>query len=467
MNMKTLSFALGCAACCTLFMALPIATAAAIDEQQFNELKDLVNKLGQKVDKQDQRIEQMEKTHAQDSQVHAQDQKTHEQDQQKIQELEKKLGETQQTVADVQQKATAAVAVPVEPLPRVPLDEGTVNHNFSILGDAEFQYAKTSGQHGTFLFADFAPIFLYRGGDKVLFEAGFDFGLQNNDRNSAAGGAGATTTINLSFAQLDYLMNDYVTLVAGDMLLPLGTYSERTAGWLNKIPDDPLPRDLLPGAGVGAQLRGAVPLGQSGKIINYSVWGVNGPSSADGTGNADQLDLGGNVGLRSDNAVANLHGQPSGGARVGWFMPFKPHYDLELGLSAQSGEWDDAGHHIWSAGVADASLHLGANFEVKGEYIRSWYGSDDHGNVHPEGWWVQAGYKLAGLNLEWPVINNIELVNRYDTIHDGLGTRTRRYTLGYIYYFSNTLLFEGDYEFLHSTDPTVKDQFVLQLSYGF
>src|SRR6266700_5795752 len=262
MNMKTLSFALGCAACCTLFMALPIATAAAIDEQQFNELKDLVNKLGQKVDKQDQRIEQMEKTHAQDSQVHAQDQKTHEQDQQKIQELEKKLGETQQTVADVQQKATAAVAVPVEPLPRVPLDEGTVNHNFSILGDAEFQYAKTSGQHGTFLFADFAPIFLYRGGDKVLFEAGFDFGLQNN-----ATGGGATTTINLSFAQLDYLMNDYVTLVAGAMVLPLGTYEERTAGWLNKIPDNPMPRDLLPGAGVGAQLRGAVPLGQFGKLV--------------------------------------------------------------------------------------------------------------------------------------------------------------------------------------------------------
>jgi len=468
MNMKTLSFALGCAAaCCTLFMALPIATAAAIDEQQFNELKDLVNKLGQKIDKQDQRIEQMEKTHAQDAQVHAQDQKTHEQDQQKIQELEKKLGETQQTVADVQQKATAAVAVPVEPLPRVPLDEGTVNHNFSILGDAEFQYAKTSGQHGTFLFADFAPIFLYRGGEKVLFEAGFDFGLQNNDRNSPAGGAGATTTTELSFAQLDYLMNDYVTLVVGDMVLPLGTYEERSAGWLNKIPDDPLPRDLLPGAGVGAQLRGAVPLGQNGKLVTYSVWGVNGPSSADGTGNADQLDLGGNVGLKSDNSVANLHGQPSGGARVGWFMPFKPHYDLELGLSAQSGEWDDACHHIWSAVVSYSSLHLGASFEVKGEYIRSWYGSDDRGNVHPEGWWVQAGYKLAGLNLDWPVINNIELVNRYDTIHDGLGTRTRRYTLGYIYYFSNTLLFEGDYEFLHSNDPTVKDQFLLQLSYGF
>jgi hypothetical protein len=460
--MKTGSFALGCAAVCfALFMALPVGRAAVIDDQQFNELKDLVNKLGQKVEKQDQRIDQLEKTHAQDAQAHGQDQKIHEQDQQKIQDLEQKLGETQRTVSDVQQQA--AMAGPVEPLPRMPLDEATVNHNFSILGDAEFQYAKTSGQHGTFLLADFAPIFLYRGGERVLFEAGFDFILQNN----APASPGMTTTINLSFAQLDYVMNDYVTLVAGNMLLPLGTYSERSAGWLNKIPDDPLPRDLLPGSGVGAELRGAIPVGQTGKLVNYSVWGVNGPSSADGSGNAGALDLGGNVGLRSDNAVANLHGQPSGGARVGWFMPFKPHYDLELGLSGQSGEWDNAGRHVWSAGVADASLHLGSSLEVKGEYIHSWYGSDDQGIIRPEGWWVQAGYKLAGLNLDWPVINNLELVNRYDTIHDGLGTRTRRYTLGYIYYLSNTLLFEGDYEFLHSNDPTQKDRLILQLSYGF
>jgi len=464
--MKTHSFVPGCAALwCAVALGLAGGTAAAADDQQLSELKDLLIKLSQKVDKQDQRIEQLENARAQDAQVHTQDQKTHEQDQQKIQELQQKLQETQRTVSDVQLHSAmhSAMAAPTEPLPRVPLDEGTVNHNFSILGDAEFQYAQASGQHGAFLLADFAPIFLYRGGDKVLFEAGFDFGLQNN----APGSPGASTTINLSFAQLDYLVNDYVTLVAGDMLLPLGTYSERTAGWLNKIPDDPLPRDLLPGAGVGVQLRGAVPLGQQGKLLNYSVWGVNGPSSADGTANAGSLDLGGNVGIRSDNAVANLHGHPSGGGRVGFFTPFKPHYDLEVGLSGQSGEWDDAGQHLWSAAVIDASLHLGSSLELKGEYIHSWYGSQDFGQVRPEGWWVQGGYKVAGLNLDLPFINNVELINRYDSIHDGMGIQTRRYTVGFIYYLSNTLLFEADYEFLHSNDPGQLDQLLLQLSYWF
>ena len=189
-------------------------------------------------------------------------------------------------------------------------------------------------------------------------------------------------------------------------------------------------------------------------MYKRQVYGVNGPGSADGTGNAGALDLGGNVGIRSDGVVANLHDNPSGGARLGLFMPFKPHYDLELGISGQSGEWDNAGTHLWSAGVLDAALHLGANFEAKGEYIVSRYGSDDLGLIRQQGWYVQAGYKLAGLNLELPLINNLELVGRYDSLHDGLGTTTERYTAGYVYNFTSTLLFEGDYEFLHSTDPT-------------
>jgi hypothetical protein len=377
----------------------------------------------------------------------------HEKDIEKIQQLQEKLAETQQLAADAEQKGVAAAQT--QPIPRQPIDEATVNHNFQILGDAEFHYDKTAGQHGGFLLADFAPIFLYRGGDNILFEAGFDTTIQNNATNSP----GYTTTFNLSFAQLDYVMNDYMTLAAGDLLLPLGTYTERGAGWLNKIPDDPLAVDaLLPGSGVGAELLGAVPLGDAGKFINYSVYGVNGPSSADGTGNAGALDLGGNVGLRSDDVVANLHGSPAGGARLGMFLPFKPHYDLELGISGQSGEWDNAGNHLWSAGVIDAALHLGPDFEAKGEYIISRYGSDDLGLIRQQGWYVQTGYKLAGLNLELPAINNLELVGRYDSLHDGLGTSTQRYTVGYVYYITNTLLFEGDYEFFHSNDPSQADQ---------
>ena len=448
-TMKPRAWTAGLVAAGWLMGAAPQVRAAdPVSAEDFNALKKTVEQLNLTV----QKLVQM----------HDADQQTHQKDQEQIQQLQQKLGETHQIAEAAEDKAESAARAQTSY--RIPTDSGSVNRNFMMLGDAEVQYAKTQGQHGGFVMADFAPIFLYRASDNVLFEAGFDFGLQN----TAPTTGGNTTTLNMSFAQLDYLINDYVTLVAGSMLLPLGTYSERAAGWLNKLPDDPLARDLLPGAGAGAQLRGAFAIGESGQRLSYSVWGVNGPSSADGTGSAAALDLGGNVGLRSDNTVANLHGNPSGGARLGYFAPFKPHYDLEIGISGQSGEWDDSGQHIWTAGVIDASLHLGSFVEVKGEYIRTQYGSDDLGNVRPRGWWAQAGYKLAGLNFDWPVINNVEVVGRYDDSRDGLGTNTRRWSPGFIYYITNALLFEGDYEFIHSSDPTMPGtRMILQLGYGF
>lgn len=431
-----------------------VLRAAEISEDEFKALKDAVHQQGEEMQKLSEQVKQLQ-------QAHEADEQQHQKDLQQIQQLQQTLQAQQTNVATVPKEVVEAA-----PLPRVPIDEATVNHNFSILGDAEFQYVNTRGQHPTFLLADFAPIFLYRGGDNVLFEAGFDFTLQNT--STGTHDSGQATGVNLSFAQLDYLFNDYATLSVGNLLLPLGTYSLRSAGWLNKIPDDPLPRDLLPGSGVGGELLGAVPVGTEGKLFNYAVWGVNGPSSSSSNADPGALDLGGNVGLRSDNTVANLHGNPSGGARIGFFYPYKPHYDFELGLSGQSGEWDDAGSHLWNAAIVDASLHLGSYFETKGEFINTWYGSDA-GNIHPQGWWIQSSYKLAGLDLSWPLINNVELVGRYDVSHDGLGTDERRETVGYVYYLSNTLLFEGDYEFFHgnSSDPNQKDRLILQLSYGF
>ena len=185
----------------------------------------------------------------------------------------------------------------------------------------------------------------------------------------------------------------------------------------------------IPGSGVGVELRGALPLGESGSLFNYAFYGVNGPGSADGSGNASALDLGGNVGIKSDGTTANLHNNPTGGGRLSVFVPFKPHYDLELGVSGQAGEWDNNGNHLWLAGVLDAALHLGPNFEAKAQYMITRFGSDDAGLVRQQGWFAQVGYKLSGLDLELPVVNNLELVGRYDSLrgwdqpHQPAGTR--------------------------------------------
>jgi hypothetical protein len=337
-------------------------------------------------------------------------------------------------------------------------------HNFTMVGDAEIQFGQARGQNATFTLADFAPIFLFRANDNILFEAGFDVTLQNNVDAAGNPNGGSSTAVDLSFGQLDYLLNDYVTIVAGYMVLPLGTYSERAAGWLNKIPDDPLPVDFLPGAGAGAQLRGAVPIGQAGQMLTYSGYAVNGPSSSDGTANAGSLDLGGNVG-----DSPNLNGYPSGGGRIGWFYPWKAHYDVELGVSGQSGDW--SGNFLWSALVVDAAIHISPYVEVKGEYIKTWEQTDNAGTIQPTGWWVQTGFKLAALNYDAPIVNDVELVERYDTANDAMGSTTDRFTTGVLYYITNTLWLEGDYEWLNNrglnANGLPSSQFIVQLSYGF
>jgi hypothetical protein len=449
---------------CVLGLALAPRATAMISDEDFNALKSAVTN-------QDQRIGQLENQH--------------EQDQQTIRQLQAQLGQTGQLATTAEQKAEAVAKV--QSVYPVASGARSALHNFSMVGDAEVQFGQAKGQNSGFVLADFAPIFLFRANDNILFEAGFDVMLQNG---SASGmnavtlapythDSGSGTSVSLSFAQLDYLFNDYVTIVAGYMIVPLGTYSERGAGWLNKIPDNPLPVGFLPGSGVGAQLRGAVPVGQSGQMLTYSVYGVNGPSSVDGSANSitldgsgntiPNLDLGGNVGLQNNGNNASLNNKPSGGGRIGWFYPWQAHYDVELGVSGQSGTW--AGNYLWSALVVDAAVHISPYVEVKGEYINTWQQTANAGTIQPTGWWVQGSYKLAGLNLDAPVVNDLELVERYDTANDAMGSTTDRFTTGLVYYLTNTLLLEGDYEWLKNyglnSAGLPSSMFVVQLSYGF
>ena len=231
------------AAGCALGVALT-PRAAAVTDEEFDALKNVVQQLGEKV----QKLEQ----------THEQDQKTHEQDQQQIQQLKEQLGETQKTATDAQQKAEAAAQVQPSSRCRARATRRTTSRWWATRRSSSARWmGSTAGLRWPILRRSSCS----GRGDNVLFEAGFDITLQNNAPGTTSGtGGGATTTFDLSFAQLDYLFNDYVTFVGGDMLLPLGTYTERSAGWLNKIPDDPLPRSLLP----EQRHRGPVARGGSG-----------------------------------------------------------------------------------------------------------------------------------------------------------------------------------------------------------
>ena len=64
-------------------------------------------------------------------------------------------------------------------------------------GDAEVQFGNVEGQHSAFALADFAPIFLYRANDNVLFEAGFDFMLPNGTALGTTSGTSSGSDLQL------------------------------------------------------------------------------------------------------------------------------------------------------------------------------------------------------------------------------------------------------------------------------
>jgi len=68
-------------------------------------------------------------------------------------------------------------------------------------------------------------------------------------------------------------------------------------------------------------------------------------------------------------------------------------------------------------------------------------------------------------------VNDLELVERYDFANDALGSSSDRFTTGIVYYLSNTLLLEGDYEWYKNSGLNSAglpaSQFIIQLSYGF
>ena len=84
---------------------------------------------------------------------------------------------------------------------------------------------ETQGVNENAFNSSISPVFLFQFQDRVLFEAEFEFELQE----------GITET-GLEYAQLDYIANDYLTLVGGKFLLPFGVFGERLhPTWINKF----------------------------------------------------------------------------------------------------------------------------------------------------------------------------------------------------------------------------------------
>ena len=114
--------------------------------------------------------------------------------------------------------------------------------------------AGSDRQEDGFTAARFAPIFHFQFSDRVLFEGELE--IETN--------ADGETEIATEYATIDLILNDYMALVAGKFLSPIGQFRQNIhPSWINKLPTAPVGfghGGAAPLSDLGVQLRGGIPL---------------------------------------------------------------------------------------------------------------------------------------------------------------------------------------------------------------
>lgn len=106
--------------------------------------------------------------------------------------------------------------------------EGLPTNDFHLAGYMDATYKDPEEGPSSFS-TIFNPIFLYKAGDRFLYEGELAFHFDGKD-----------TGIDLEYSQLDYMFSDNATLIAGKFLLPFGIFGERLhPTWINKMPVGP------------------------------------------------------------------------------------------------------------------------------------------------------------------------------------------------------------------------------------
>ncbi|UVW35751.1 OprO/OprP family phosphate-selective porin [SAR92 clade bacterium H455] len=331
-------------------------------------------------------------------------------------------------------------------------------------GYADVGYTDSESSDGSFNVGTFSPIFHFQYRDLVMLESELEIEV---------GDDGETET-SLEYLTIDWFINDYMVLVAGKFLSPIGQFRQNLhPSWINKLPSAPpgFGHDgAAPVSDVGFQFRGGFPMGNI--RTNYAVYVSNGPElKAEFEDDEYELD-----GVEAEGFGADRDGEKVVGGRFG-IIPFA---GFEFGLSAASGkatvtEVEDGDSSLLSGEAARDYDVIGADFSwdfqafnLRGEYVETEVGADTgSGAAASEGatwetWYTQGAYHLG--QTKW------ELVARYtdfDSPHNSQDQQ--QWAIGANYLFTNNFIGKISYEFNdgQSGSDADLDRFLFQLAYGF
>lgn len=362
---------------------------------------------------------------------------------------------------------------------------------FLITGYGTAGYSDSEETHSTFS-ASLNPLFLWKLGERILFETELELSL-----SSGGGGHGeemaeqeAQTNVELEYAHASYLLNDYITLGAGKFLTPFGLFNERLhPTWINKLPDPPLPyrhhQGIAPMASLGAYVRGGA-ANQLAKF-NYAFYLSNGPALVTGGDDAGTLDF---------NNFTDINNNKALGGRVG-LLPIP---EVEIGGSFQVARVNPSGFESVDALLLGVDLSFSRYVDSLGGIIdlrTEWVWSDveevsfpvagHHGEEEEEdpgedhgmemlsfdnkrfGGYLQLAYRPSGSANQF--IKNLEGVVRWDILDQPEGSPggfdEQRWTFGLNYWFDPSSVVKFAYQLNEVDHGKEADTFLLQLALGF
>ena len=358
-------------------------------------------------------------------------------------------------------------------------------------GYADVGYSFDSGESGNYAVGSFSPIFHYQYRDIVMLESELEISV----------GDKGETELEMEYLTIDYFLNDYVALVGGKFLSPIGQFRQNQhPSWLNKLASAPpgFGHDgAAPTSDVGVQARGGFPIGS--KFANYAAFVSNGPE-LNSVFEDDEFEL---EGLVAEGFGSDADGEKVFGGRFG-FLPLP---GLEIGISVATGKatvtalelahgGDEGEEHAekfrtvvlneegpeepeepefdlhdeqardYDVFGADFVWGLG-NFQLRGEYTKSKVGAADAGITASEGaswesWYTQAAYLIPQTKIE-PVI-------RYTDFNSPHSSQDQtQWGLGLNYLISNNVIGKITYELNDGEAGSMADinRWLIQLAYGF
>jgi hypothetical protein len=346
---------------------------------------------------------------------------------------------------------------------------GTNESPLSIYGQLVSGYRLFPSERGEgkFFFEELAPIFLLQLNDHILLESELEFHLDG---------------VEVGYAQMDYIVNDWLTFVAGRYLTPIGFFNERLhPAWINKLPDFPLMmlQTTFADSGLnGIQIRGGKYCFCSPVKFEYSLFLANGFGVPGAAALTDLADIGAIKDTSKDvnDAIAF-------GGRLGFLVP---RLGIWGGVSTLINRpfGEDKGNDINVFDI-DLNYHKG-NWDFRLEYAQTFQETTAFldNNIRRRGFYAQLAYRP--LDCTNYILRNVEYVVRYSfarfkgidpnaldlTAFETLVSAPvdrNQYTFGINIYPYPSLAFKFAYEInqeIHGVD--LRDNvFLAQLAWGF